>query len=146
MKKSVTAALCGALAVASAQPAAAAELPRESASGPSQVATFGGARIRVPLGATKEKARAGLAFTATQRNRDTGTLRFSKGVELGFAGDEKVRLSLGGRQVSHLAPGAQAPDGRKLGVSTIAWVGIGIGVAAIAGAVWFVDAMNDASE
>ncbi|HEX6374580.1 MAG TPA: hypothetical protein VFZ91_02560 [Allosphingosinicella sp.] len=126
-----------------AQPAMAADLPREASSGPNHVATFVGARIRVPLGATKEKPRAGLAFTATQRSGDTGTLRFSKGMELGFAGDDKVRLSVGGKPVSQLTQGGATPDGRKLGVSTLGWIGIGVGVVVIGTAVWFYAAITD---
>jgi hypothetical protein len=42
--------------------------------------------------------------------------------------------------------GAAGPGGRKLGVSRLGRVGIGVGVAVIGGTMWFVDAMNDASE
>jgi hypothetical protein len=126
--------------------AQAAELPRDPSTETTRIGSFAGARVRVPLGATKEKPHAGLAFTATQRTGDTGALRFSKGMELGFAGDGKVRLSLAGKPVSQLRPGAEGPAGRKLGVSTLGWVGIGVAVALVAGTIWFVDAMNDASE
>ncbi len=140
----------GALAVAqialAAQPALAAELPRDSSAGATRVGSFVGARVRVPLGATRERPHAGLAFTATQRSGETGTLRFSKGMELGLAGDDKVRLSIAGRPVSQLRQGGAGPEGRKLGVSTLGWIGIGVGVVVIAGTLWFVDAMNDASE
>ena len=139
----------GALAAAqialAAQPLAAAELPREP-SGPNQVGTFAGARMRVPLGATREKAHAGLAFTATQRAGETGTLRFSKGMELGFSGDEKIRLSLAGTPVSQLRPGRAAPTKGKAGVSTLGYVAIGVGVvlvATLAAGVWFVNEMNE---
>ncbi len=143
MRKMRSAALCGALAMALAQPAAAAELPREAVSGPSQVASFAGARLRIPLGAAKEKAQAGLAVTATQRSGETGTLRFSKGVELGFAGDDKVRLSLGGTPVSQLAQGGSGPGGRKLGVSTLGWIGIAAAAAVVGTAVWFYVEMSE---
>lgn len=136
----------GALAAAqiglAAQPALAAELQRE-ASGPNQIGSFAGARIRVPLGATREKPQAGLAFTATQRAGETGTLRFSKGVELGFSGDDKVRLSLAGRPVSQLAQGGRTPEGRKAGVSTLGWIGIGAAVIVVGTAVWFYAAITD---
>ena len=139
----------GALAAAqialAAQPAAAAELQRE-VSGPTQVGSFVGARLRVPLGATREKAHAGLAFTATQRAGETGALRFSKGMELGFAGDDKVRLSLAGKPVSQLRHSRGAPTGGKAGVSTLGWVGIGVGVVvvvAVAAGAWFVSEMNE---
>lgn len=141
--------LMGALAAAQialvAQPVMAAELQRE-ASGPNQVGSFVGARVRVPLGATREKPHAGLALTATQRAGETGTLRFSKGMELGFSGDDKVRLSLAGRPVSQLRPGGSAPGGKKAGVSTLGYVAIGVGVvlvATLAVGVWFVNEMNE---
>ena len=145
MKRAATGAFAAVQIALALQPAAAAELAADGAS-PSRVGSFAGARLRVPLGAGGGKAHAGLAFTATQRSGDIGMLRFSKGMELGFAGDDKVRLSLGGRPVSQLAQGREGPRGRKLGVSTLGWVGIGVAVVAVAGAVWFVDAMEDASE
>lgn len=142
MKFVTMAALAAAQIALAAQPAAAAELQRE-ASGPNQIGSFVGARVRVPIGATREKPHAGLAFTATQRAGETGTLRFSKGLELGFSGGDKVRLSLAGRPVSQLRQGAGAPTGRKLGVSPIGWVAIGVGVAVIGTAVWFYAEMSE---
>ena len=146
MNKVMIGVMCAAQLLAVAPPAGAAEIPRDRPAGPTQVGTFVGARVRVPLGATREPAHAGLAFTATQRSDEAGTLRFAKGMELGLAGDDKIRLSLAGRPASQLAPGAHGPDGRKLGVSTIVWVGVGVAVVAVGGLLWFVDAMNDASE
>lgn len=146
MKKLPITAFCAAQFMASACPASAAELQRNPPAGASQVGSFVGARARIPLGATREKAHAGLAFTATQRSGETGALRFSTGMELGFAGDAKVRLSLAGRPVSRLGQGGAAPEGRRLGMSTLGWVGIGVAVVAVGGVLWFVDAMNDASE
>jgi hypothetical protein len=143
MKMVGLAMLVAAQLVVPARPAMAAELHREASSGPAQVASFAGARLKVPLGATKEKPSAGLAFTATHRSGDTGTLRFSRGVELGFAGDDKVRLSLGGRPVSQLAPGKAGPEGRKAGVSTLGWIGIGAAVVVVGTAIWFYAAITD---
>lgn len=137
------AALVAAQVAMAAQPAMAAELVRETATGPSLVGSFAGARLRVPLGAAEEKPQAGLAFTATHRGGETGTLRFSKGMELGFSGDEKLRLSVGGRPVSQLAQDGRAPDGQKLGVSTVGWIAIGVGVVALGTVVWFYAAITD---
>lgn len=145
MKFLVMGALAAAQIALAAQPVTAAELQRE-ASGPNQIGSFVGARMRVPLGASGEKPHAGLAFTATQRAGETGTLRFSKGMELGFSGDDKVRLSLAGRPVSQLRPGRGAPTGSKAGVSTLGYVAIGVGVVAVvtlAAGVWFVNEMNE---
>jgi hypothetical protein len=114
-----------------AQPVWAADLPSDRVAGPSEVATFAGARLRVPLGGGREKARAGLALTSTFRGA-TGQLRFAKGAELGFAGDEAaIRLTLGGTPVSQLAQGRDGPSGRKHGISTLGWVAIGVGAAVI---------------
>ena len=145
MKFMFMGALAAAQIAVAAQSVAAAELQRE-VSGPNQVGSFAGARVRVPLGATREKPQAGLAFTATQRAGETGTLRFSKGMELGFSGDDKVRLSLGGTPVSQLRPGRGAPTGSKAGVSTLGYVAIGVGVVAVvtlAAGIWFVNEMNE---
>lgn len=129
-----------------AQPAMAAELHQDRTGLPNQVSAFAGARVRVPLAGGREKPQAGLALTSTLRGGATGELRFAKGAELGFSGDEKLRLSLGGRPVSQLASGGRAGAGRKLGVSTLGYVAIGVGVvvvATLAAGVWFVNEMNE---
>lgn len=144
MRKLLIAGLVAAAQVLpAAQPAIAAELHQDRAAAPSQVSAFAGARLRVPLGGGREKSRAGLALTSTLRSGATGELRFAKGAELGFAGDEKLRLSLGGRPVSKLAPGGAAKDGRRLGVSTLGWIGIGAAVVVVGTAVWFYAAITD---
>jgi hypothetical protein len=132
MKKITMAAAWAALLMALAPPALAAELPRDPSAGVTKVGTFAGVRVRVPLGATSDKPHAGLAFTATQRSGETGTLRFAKGMELGFAGDDKVRLSLGGKPFSQPGPNGAGPNGRKLGVSGAGWTAIGVGLVAVA--------------
>ena len=129
-----------------AQPAMAAELHQDRTGLPNQVSAFAGARLRVPLGGGREKPQAGLALTSTLRGGATGELRFAKGAELGFSGDEKLRLSLAGRPLSQLAPGRGAPAGGKAGVSTLGYVAIGVGVVVIvtlAAGVWFVHEMNE---
>jgi hypothetical protein len=142
MKKKLVTAVCAAQTIALAQPALAAELPRDPPTGITRVGSFAGARLRVPLGPSLEKAQAGLAFTATQRSGDGGTLRFSKGMELGFAGDDKVRLLVGGRPFSQLPAGGSGPGGHRLGVSGAGWTAIGVGVVALAVGglyIWVVD-------
>jgi hypothetical protein len=64
-------------------------------------------------------------------------------MELGFAGDDKVRLSVAGRPVSQLAPGGKTPEGSKMGVSTLGWIGIGAAVIVVGTAVWFYTAITD---
>jgi hypothetical protein len=128
--KIATVLIAGQLAIA-AQPVVAAELIDERAETMRRGA-FAGARIRLPLGETREKAQMGLALTSTLRSDQTAELRFAKGVELGLAGNsEKVRLSIGGTPVSSLAPVGGGPEGAKKGISTLAGVAIGIGVAAV---------------
>ena len=131
MRALTIAAFAAAQVVATAQPALAAELVSEPAAGAQQRGAFAGARIRVPLGETKGKMQAGLALAPTLRNGEKAELRFGKGVELGIAGKDKLRLALGGRPVSQLASGRAGPDGKKLGVSTIGWVAIGVGALAV---------------
>lgn len=126
-----------------AQPAMAAELHQDRTGLPNQVSAFAGARLRVPLGGGREKAQAGLALTSTLRGGATGELRFAKGAEFGFGGDRKLRLSLAGRPVSQIARGGKAEDGRKLGVSTLGWVGIGAAVVVVGTAVWFYATITD---
>ena len=132
MKSLTIAALVAAQIAAAAQPAAAAELNRDSGNMPNQVSAFAGARLRVPLGGRNQKPQAGLALTSTLRGGATGEIRFAKGAELGFSGDDsKLRLSLAGTPVARLAQGGQGPQGRKQGVSTIGWVAIGVGFVAL---------------
>jgi hypothetical protein len=133
MKTLIIAALVAGQIALSAQPAAAAELVRDSGNMPNQVSAFAGARLRVPLGGGRERPQAAVALTSAIRGGATGELRFARGAELGFAGgDRAIRLTLAGTPVWRLAQGKAGPDGRKLGVSTIGWVAIGVGALAVA--------------
>ncbi len=144
MKKLLIAGLVAAAQILpSAQPALAAELHQDRTGTSNQVSAFAGARLRVPLGGGQERPQAGLALTSTLRAGATGELRFAKGAELGFSGDRKVRLSVAGTPVSQLRPGGTSPDGRKLGVSTLGWIGIGAAVAVIGTAIWFYAEMSE---
>jgi hypothetical protein len=132
MRKFLIASLLAAPILATTQPAQSAELLQDRTGAPNQVSAFVGGRFRVPLGGGHDKPRAGLALTSTLRGGSTGELRFARGVELGISGgDSDVRLTLGGTPVSRLAQGRRGPEGRKLGVSTIGWVAIGVGVLAV---------------
>lgn len=148
MRKMLIAGLVAAAQILpAAQPAAAAELIPERMATAAQVSAFAGARLRVPLGGGREKARAGLALTLTLRSDSTGELRFARGAELGFSGgDKKLGLSLAGRPVSSFAPGRAGPDGRKQGFSTAGWIAIGAGAIIIVGGVLIVDYARDQSE
>ena len=143
--------IAGLVAVAqvlpAAQPAMAAELDQDRTAAASQVSTFAGARLRVPLGGGREKPQAGLALTSTVRTGSTGELRFAKGAELGFSGrDSKLGLSIAGRPVSQLAAGGSGPHGRKQGFSTTGWIVIGASAVIIIGGVLIFDYIGDQSE
>ena len=133
MKRLVICALIASQIGLAAQPALAADLGDGSGTAATRQGAFAGARIRIPLGGEADgKVRAGLTVAPLVQRRGTdGTMRtrFGEGLELGFAGPEKPGLLIGGRRLSQLAPGQEGPQGRKMGVSTLGWVGIGVGVA-----------------
>ena len=133
MKKLTIIAMLAAQLLSSAQPALAADLTDAQAQ---RMGAFAGFRVRVPLdGAADTRAvRAGLTLAPTLQSQSrTGEIRtrFGEGLELGISGDRPVRLALAGTPVSRLAQGPAGPDGQRAGVSTVAWVAIGVGVVAI---------------
>jgi hypothetical protein len=129
MKKLTIAALFAAQTLTAAQPVMAAgmvEAPDR------QVGAFAGFRLRVPLDgdARKRPIRAGLAVAPMLRtgNRDGEVrTRFGEGLELGIAGENPARLSLAGTPVSQIGQGQAGSRDRRLGVSTLGWVAIGVG-------------------
>lgn len=100
-----------------------------------ETGTFGGLRVRIPFGsAARESVRAGLAFAPTTRtDHQDGRVRtrIGEGLEFGMVGRAPLQFSLAGTPVNRLAQGRTGPDGRKLGVSTLGWIAIGVGVAAV---------------
>ncbi len=136
--------LAGQFAIA-AQPALAADLIEDGSSA-SRRGAFAGARIRVPLGETKEKAQAGLALTTTLSSTRTAQTRFAPGIELGLSGKDGVKLLLAGTPVARLVQGGAGPDGARKGVSTLGWVAIGVGTVLVVGLgatyLWFEDAID----
>ena len=60
--------------------------------------------------------------------------------------DSRVGLTLERSPRLTLAGQALPASERKLGLSTIGWVAIGVGAAAIVGGLLFIDAVNDASD
>jgi hypothetical protein len=139
IRRLATTALVAAQVAMAAPPAGAAELIGDGSHAAQQRGAFAGARFHLPLGSGQAaKPRLGLALAPLQQSRqlEGGTLtRFGEGVELGFRGDDKLRLSFGGRPVSQLVAGGGAPGGRKLGVSTTGWVAIGVGTVLVAGTI-----------
>jgi hypothetical protein len=100
-----------------------------------ETGTFGGVRLRIPFGGpAREPVRAGFAFAPTTRTdyQDGRTrTRIGEGLEFGINGRGPVQFSLAGTPVNRLAQGRTGPDGRRMGVSTIGWIAIGVGVSAI---------------
>ncbi|HEV2816089.1 MAG TPA: hypothetical protein VGW40_02545 [Allosphingosinicella sp.] len=115
------------------QPAAAADFAEARQQ---QAGAFAGFRMRLPLdGARRERhVRAGLTVAPTMHSRTAAgesQWRIGEGFELGIAGRAPVRLTLGGTPINRLAQGPSGPDGRRAGVSTLGWIGIGIGAAVV---------------
>ena len=123
MKKLTIAALMAGQMLAAAQPAFAADLTEVRTQ---QMGAFAGFRLRVPLDGNDQQRqiRAGLALAPTMHG---SRLRIGEGVELGVSGGEPLRLSIAGTPVSRLARGPSGPGERRLGVSTVGWVAIGVG-------------------
>jgi hypothetical protein len=136
MKRLAIAALAAGQLLASAPPAVAAEL---SDGRTQEMGAFGGVRLRVPLdGRTGDRQiRAGLAVAPTLQVRDisgASRTRIGEGLELGFNGDDRLRLSLAGQDVSRLGAAQDnenEEDDRGGGPSTLGWVAIGVGVVAV---------------
>jgi hypothetical protein len=135
MKTLMIAALAAAQIAAAAQPAMAADLGDSNGPVAARQGAFAGARIRIALdGSRARKPRAGLTVAPILQGRQAdGSIRtrFGEGMELRLAGEVKPRLAFGGRTLVELRQGRGGPDGRRLGVSTIGWIAIGVGVAAI---------------
>jgi hypothetical protein len=140
----ISALIAGQVALA-AQPAAATGLV---AGDEREVGAFAGLSLRVPLDghAGERRPQLGLAFAPTVRTQNlqgAARTRIDQGVELGFTGDQRVRLSLAGTPVSRLAQGREGPDGRRLGVSSLGWMAIGVGDVAVGAAAWFYFTITD---
>jgi hypothetical protein len=141
MKRLMITALLAGQTAAAASPATAAELSEVRTR---EMGAFGGVRLRVPLdGRTGDRQiRAGLAVAPTLQVRDiTGAsrTRIGEGLELGFNGDDRLRLSLAGEDVSRLGAAQDnenedEEDDRGGGPSTLGWVAIGVGAVLVTGA------------
>ena len=134
MKKLTIAAMAAAQLMA--QPAMAAELGDERGAVAARQGAFAGARFRVALdGTSARKAQAGLTLAPVLQGRQADgrtVTRFGEGMELRLTGGEtRPKLAFGGRTLAQLTEGRTGPDGRKAGVSTLGWIAIGVGVAAV---------------
>ena len=134
MKKLMIAALAAGQIAVAAQPAMAANFGDDGRMVAQRQGAFAGARLRIALdGTSARKASAGLTVAPIVQGRQAdGSIRtrFGEGTELRLTG-AKPQLALGGRPISQLVQGAPGPEGRKVGISTIGWVAIGVGVAAL---------------
>jgi hypothetical protein len=128
----LTALVAGQLTIA-AQPGFAADLTEARTQ---QAGGFAGLRLRMPLDgrAGDRQVRAGLTLAPVLQARtlagETHT-RMGEGLELGFVGREPASFSVAGTPISRLAEGPVGPDGRRLGVSTVGWIAIGVGAAVL---------------
>lgn len=116
-----------------------------------RMGTFGGVRLRVPLGADPQAkgVRAGLTVAPTlhsQRADGTSRTRFGEGLELGVQAGRPA-LSLAGRPIHRLGA-AQDQDAESTeeredeeengGPSPLGWaaIGVGVGLVVVVGAFW----------
>jgi hypothetical protein len=133
MKKSMITALLAGQILSMAQPAAAAELNDNRTQ---QMGMFGGVRVRMPLDGNtqQQRVRAGFAVAPTMQSRapngETRT-RIGEGLELGLTQRDRPQLSIAGTPVSQLVQGPRAPDGRRLGTSTLGGVAIAVGATVV---------------
>jgi hypothetical protein len=126
--------------------------------GASPVATGGfvGARLRIPLGGTKEGSetvRAGLTVAPMQRSDSAGlkgpVWRIGEGLEFGFTGDGRSpHVSLAGQRLTGArhAPGRSTPTKGRSNMSdagTVALVVGGLAVLAGVGLLVALDAQGD---
>lgn len=134
MKKLMIAALAAGQ-IAAAQPALAAGFGEEPGAVSNRQGAFAGARVRIPLDGSKtRKAQAGLTIAPMLQGRGAdGSIRtrFGEGMELRLSGEARPQFAFAGRSLAQLREGRTGPDGRKMGVSTLGWIAIGVGVAAV---------------
>jgi hypothetical protein len=119
----------GQLAIA-ARPALAAELDGNEQS---RMGMFGGVQIQMPLGRARvERPRASLTLAPTMRSQridGASATRVGQGFELSFSG-RRPEMRLAGTRLDQLDRFV-APNGRRANVSTLGWVGIGVGALAL---------------
>ena len=140
MRKLLIAALVTGQVLGAAAPAFAQSYApvRETEAG-----AFGGIRVRISFGdGARESVRAGLAFAPAARTAyQDGRVRtrLGEGMELGYRSGRPVSFSLAGRDLgSFRLNAAQGEEPRhRRGVSPLVWVGIGVGVLAIAAVALF---------
>jgi hypothetical protein len=118
--------------------------------GDTHYGAFAGARFRIALGGeTRARPRAELAFApiASRQSLDgSSRVKIGEGVALGFARNAKPQLTLAGVRADYalgLRPVGQVDAKNKLGLSTGAWVAIGVVAAIGVTAIVFVNYCQD---
>ena len=133
-------------------PAQAADWPDPQRD--SRFGAFVGVRLQLRAGGTEGgRARASFAIAPTRStylgNGEIRT-RIGEGLALEFSPSHAPHATLAGMPVAQslgMTRGEGGPESdRKLGVSTGAWVGLGLGAAALAGAVIFLSQVNDCDD
>ena len=129
--------------------------PALTGAGPVAMGSFVGARLRIPLGGTRDGGdpiRAGLTVAPMQRSGGTGDVapvwRIGDGLEFGFTSDAPVaHVSLAGQ---YLGPARYAPGGKAAKAranlsdgETIAAVAVGLALLAGGGLLLALDAAGD---
>lgn len=115
----------------------------------SRVGAFVGARVKLRFGGPDAgRAQTSLAIApthSTYSRRGEIRTRMREGLAFEFSPRETPRATLAGmpvKQILGMSRSNSALDENRLGISTGGWVAIGVGVTALAGAVWFVSEMN----
>ncbi len=149
IKQLTMAALVSAQLGIAAAPAAAADLGRAEEQ---RMGTFGGLTVRVPLDGSRRDhpVRAGLTLAptlATRGSDGSSTTRIGEGLEFGYRSDAPIGVSLAGRRLSAQQGEEEEDDGNVSTGETIALIGIGVVVLAVAaGTLWLVIATDDSSD
>lgn len=133
------------------EPAQAATWAQDAAN--PQPGTFVGARVQMRLGSkvpARPQAALMVAPTLTRHGPDGSIrMRIGEGVALNFKSGAKPSLTLAGVRADKalgLGPQGQSDAERKLGISTAGWVGIGVGVAALAFGAYYVVWLSECHE
>ena len=154
MRIFIGAALLAAQTATIAQPAFAAEMQDQANF---RAGAFGGLSLRVPFGGTPSErgARIGLALSPTMHSlneRGEARMRIGQGFELGLRqGRDAPQLSLAGMTLAdHRLRARQEGEEEEEESNTtrdVLLIGAGlITLAAVAGGIWFVNAINESSE
>ncbi len=154
MKKSILAIALAATCALPLQAQVIEGAAHMNGAGPVSTGGFVGARLRIPLGGTKEsrkEVRASLMVAPMQRSEGTGlrgpAWRFGEGLEFGFTGDERTpHFSLAGQRfASHYASGGRASGKRRSNMSDAGTVAVVVGGLALVAGIGLLVAL-DASD